>query len=124
MFSDTCTQVFQESPGVPPTPQLVLPLQDCCAFWLVLLCTKSTVEVASRRVAAAIAECLQHTSHIHTAINYIILRREITLHLVRNVTWSTNLSSVSTTIFHVEEPYRPQSRNSEFQRWHSIHPIR
>ena len=28
------TQVFQESPGVLLTPQLVLPPQDCCAFRL------------------------------------------------------------------------------------------
>ena len=30
--SNPCAQVFQESLGVPPTPQLTLPPQDCCAF--------------------------------------------------------------------------------------------
>ena len=50
MCSDTCAQVFQESLGVPLTPQLVLPLQDCCAFWLVPLCTASMVEAMSRHV--------------------------------------------------------------------------
>ena len=39
MCSDTCTKVFQESLGVLLTPQLVPPLQDCCAFWLVPVCT-------------------------------------------------------------------------------------
>ena len=48
--SNTCAQVFQESPGVLPTPQLVPPLQDCCAFLVVPLCTISTVEAMSRRV--------------------------------------------------------------------------
>ena len=48
--SDTHAQVFQESLGVPPTPQLVPPLQDCCAFQLVPLCTTSTVEAASRHM--------------------------------------------------------------------------
>ena len=33
--TDTHAQVFQESPGVPPTPQLVPLPQDCCAFRLV-----------------------------------------------------------------------------------------
>ena len=46
--SDTCAQVFQESPGVPLTPQLVLSLQDCCDFQLVPLYTASMVEATSR----------------------------------------------------------------------------
>ena len=50
MCSNTCTQVFQESLGVLPTPQLVPTLQDCCAFQLVPLCTTSTVEATSRRM--------------------------------------------------------------------------
>ena len=49
--SHTCAQVFQESPGVLLTPQLVPPLQDCCAFWLVPVCT--TEEGASRRRVSA-----------------------------------------------------------------------
>ena len=36
--------------GVPSTPQLVLPLQDCCVFQLVPLCTTSTVEAMSRHM--------------------------------------------------------------------------
>ena len=48
MCSDTHAQVFQESPGVPLTPQVVLPPQDCCTFWLVPLCTASTLEAMSR----------------------------------------------------------------------------
>ena len=48
--SDTHAQVFQESPGVPPIPQLVPPPQDCCAFQLVPLCTISTVEAMNRRM--------------------------------------------------------------------------
>ena len=36
MCSDTHTQMFQESLGVLLTPQLVLPLQECCAFRLCL----------------------------------------------------------------------------------------
>ena len=46
--SNTRAQVFQESLGVPLTPQLVAPPQDCHAFQLVPLCTASTVEAASR----------------------------------------------------------------------------
>ena len=48
--SDTHAQVFQESPGVPSTPQLVPPPQDCCVFQLVPLCTISMVEAVSRCV--------------------------------------------------------------------------
>ena len=48
--SDTHAQVFQESLGVPLTPQLVQPLLDCCAFQLVSLCTVSTVEAMSRHM--------------------------------------------------------------------------
>ena len=46
--SDSWAQVFQKSPGVPHTPQLVLCLLDCCAaFWLVPLCTIYTVVAMS-----------------------------------------------------------------------------
>ena len=51
MCSDTCTQVFQESPGVLLTPQLVPPLQDCYAFQLVSVCT--TEEDAGRHQMSA-----------------------------------------------------------------------
>ena len=51
MCSDTHAQVFQESPGVPLTPQLVLPLQDCCAFRLVSMCTTEE-DVSRHRVSA------------------------------------------------------------------------
>ena len=59
--SDTHAQVFQESLGVPLTPQLVPPLPDCCAFQLVSLCTASTVE--------AMCGCYQcQTSAVHITI--------------------------------------------------------
>ena len=38
-MSDTHTQVFQEIPGVLHTLHLVPPLQDCCTFCLVPVCT-------------------------------------------------------------------------------------
>ena len=47
---DTHAQVFWESPGVQPTPELVPPPQDCCSFWLVPLCTISTIEAMNRCV--------------------------------------------------------------------------
>ena len=49
--SDTHTQVFQENLGVLLTPQLVPPLQDCCAFQLVPMCTME--EDTSRIQASA-----------------------------------------------------------------------
>ena len=45
-------QVFQESPGVPLTPQLVPLPQDCCAFWLVPMCTTEE-DVGRHRTSAA-----------------------------------------------------------------------
>ena len=66
LCSDTCAQVFQESLGVLLTPQLVPPPQDCCAFWLVALCTVSTVEAVSRCMwlPPTLNVCLTH--HIYT----------------------------------------------------------
>ena len=61
--SDICTQVFQESLGVPPIPQLIPPPQDCCAFQLVPLCTISMVEAVSRCVWLPPSPNVCHAHH-------------------------------------------------------------
>ena len=61
--SITHTQVFQDSLGVLPNPQLVPPPQDCCAFWLVPLCTISTVEAVSRHMWLLPLPNVCHTHH-------------------------------------------------------------
>ena len=68
--SDTCAQVFQESLGVLLTPQLVPPPKDCCAFWLVPLCTASTVEAVSRSVWSPPMSA--HHTYIDTLV-YIVV---------------------------------------------------
>ena len=60
---NTSAQVFQEGLGVPLTPQLVLPLQDCCAFQLVPLCTASMVEAVSRCMWPLPIPNICHTHH-------------------------------------------------------------
>ena len=59
--SDTHAQVFQESPAVPLTPQLVPPLQDCCTFSLLPMC--ATEEDVSRCHASAM-----HITYIYIYI--------------------------------------------------------
>ena len=65
MCSDTHAQVSQESPGVLPTPQLVPPPQDCCAFQLVPLCTISTGEATSRHMWLLPSLNICHAHHIY-----------------------------------------------------------
>ena len=50
--------VSQESQGVLHTSYQVLPLQDCCAFWLVPMCTVK--ESCDRHQVSAM-----HITHIH-----------------------------------------------------------